>query len=108
MEALTQPLRNLRETFPPEEVSRMSRPRFFCFQVVTVGTTLVACFTLIIITLLSNEELRGQLLNLGQTASCLLSASVAKEQGEAAGKNWTSVLDYVFFLSRSCGGEPAS
>lgn len=113
-----EPLRNLQQYMfnssssptPAADLANMSRRRFFCFQTVTLLTAFITCFTLLSVTLLKNEELQNKLLNLGQTANCLLNASsndqswALKQQSPA---NWNDILDFILKLSHTCVQEAA-
>ena len=114
--AVPEPLRNLQQYMfnssssptPAADLAHMSRRRFFCFQTVTLLTAFITCFTLLSVTLLKNEELQNKLLNLGQTANCLLNASsndqswALKQQSPA---NWNDILDFILKLSHTCVQE---
>ena len=111
---LTEPLRNLhRRHLNPDspDLARMSRRRFFCFQTVTLLTAFITCFTLLSVTLLKNEELQNKLLNLGQTANCLLNATTSNDQNWALKQqspaNWNDILDFILKLSHTCVQEAA-
>ena len=115
--AVPEPLRNLQQYMfnssssptPAADLAHMSRRRFFCFQTVTLLTAFITCFTLLSVTLLKNEELQNKLLNLGQTANCLLNASsndqswALKQQQSPA--NWNDILDFILKLSHTCVQE---
>ena len=116
--AAPEPLRNLQQYMfnssssptPAADLAHMSRRRFFCFQTVTLLTAFITCFTLLSVTLLKNEELQNKLLNLGQTANCLLNASsndqswALKQQSPA---NWNDILNFILQLSHTCVQEAA-
>lgn len=112
-----EPLRNLQQYMfnssssptPAADLANMSRRRFFCFQTVTLLTAFITCFTLLSVTLLKNEELQNKLLNLGQTANCLLNATTSNDQSWALKQqspaNWNDILDFILKLSHTCVQE---
>ena len=110
-----QPLRSIPTQTRIRELSQlavMSRPRFVCFQFVSVLTALITCFTLLGVTLLKNEELQNRLLRVGQTATCLLNTTTTEsnllpENPEPA--NWNNILAFLLRLSQSCANpEPSN
>ena len=108
MAEITEPLRNIfrgRRGEPPEALATMSRHRFITFEAVTVLTALLTCFTLLLMSLLKNEELSGKILNWGNTASCILNATSEhqlRESNETQPKDWIDVMDFLLQLRGQC------
>lgn len=116
-ELVTQPLRassmRRRPGLAPtqSELAVMSRPRFVCFQMVTLLTAIITCFTLLAVALLKNEELQNRLLNLGQAANCVLNATASAQNDPALltpdpePANLNNFLLFLLNLSKSCAAN---
>ena len=115
-ELVTQPLRAgsvRRPVLAPtqSELAVMSRPRFVCFQMVTLLTAIITCFTLLAVALLKNEELQNRLLNLGQAANCVLNATASAQNDPALltpdpePANLNNFLLFLLNLSKSCAAN---
>ena len=113
MAELTEPLRTIyrerpgRE--PPEVLATMSQPRFITFQVCSLLSALIGCFTVLAVTLLKNEELSNKILNWGNTANCMLNATNEHQLlSNETTKDWVDVLDFLLQLKGQCLPAPNS
>lgn len=105
---VTRPLRavrNRREAPSQFEMAVMSRPRFVCFQCVTMLTVIITSLTLLAVALLQNEELQSRLLKLGKTANFILNVTeptdpeLSSVNPEPA--NWKNLFMLLLKLSDS-------
>ena len=115
MAELTAPLRNIfrerpgRE--PPEVLATMSRPRFITFQVFSLLTVVITCFTLFAVTLLKNEEMSNKILNWGNAATCMLNATTEHQllsNETTTPKDWIDMMDFLLQLKGQCLSAPNS
>lgn len=113
--AATEPLRRRNNPELVAAAATMSRHRFVIFQMVTVVTALITCFTLLSVTMLQNKELQTRLIHWGDKATCILenSANVPtdlplyQEDPESAEKqiNWSNVLLFMLNLKKECAAN---
>ena len=106
---LTEPLRRLnnrRSDNSEAQLATMSQNRFMAVQLVSMFTLI----TMVVVTLLSNDQMQQNILHWGQTADCLLNNTsdgpLPKEGDPETPADWAKVLDFLLKLRRQCSRDP--
>ena len=105
---LTEPLRRLnnrRSDNSEAQLATMSRNRFMAIQLISMFTLV----TMVVVTLLSNDQMQQKILHWGQTADCLLNNTsdvpLPREGEPVTPADWAKVLDFLLMLKRQCSRD---